>query len=212
VPLPARVHWSIGNLERAYLKGRRSLVYYREATYSDRLAIATLHAESWRHTYRGSYRDEFLDGPVFEDRRAVWEKRLAEPPANQYVIVAEEQGDMVGFASVYGRDDPQWGTRLSNIHVRPALHRHGIGTALVAEVVAWCRVHYADCGLWLWVVGQNHLARRFYEQLGALDSGAELRPPNAGSNEPRELHRYSWATLDCVCVGTWGSADQQEGR
>src|SRR5579864_8760748 len=85
-------------------------MHYRVATYTDRLAIVTLHAESWRHTYRGSYRDEFLDGPVFDDRKAVWEKRLAQPPANQFVVVAEEQGDIVGFACAYGHDDPRWGT------------------------------------------------------------------------------------------------------
>ncbi|HZO91304.1 MAG TPA: GNAT family N-acetyltransferase [Chthonomonadaceae bacterium] len=183
---------------------------YREATYTDCLTIATLHANSWRRTYRGSYRDEFLDGPVFEDRRAVWEKRLAEPPANQFVV-AEEEGYLVGFACAYGRVDPRWGTLLDNIHVRPAQQRQGIGTALVAEVVAWCHAHYADCGLWLWVVGQNERARRFYERLGAVNNGAELRPPSAGGGAPREVHRYSWATLDKVRVGTRGSADQPPG-
>jgi len=187
------------------MKEERIPMDYREATYADRLAIATLHAQSWRHTYRGAYRDEFLDGPVFDDRRAVWEKRLAEPKANQFVVLAEEQGDLVGFACAYGRDDPRWGTLLDNIHVRPALHRKGIGTALFAQVVAWCREHAADCGLWLWVVGQNHRARCFYERLGALDSGAELRPPSAGGGEPREVHRYTWATLDRVLVGTLGT-------
>jgi GNAT superfamily N-acetyltransferase len=179
---------------------------YREATVTDRLAIATLHAESWRNTYRGSYRDAFLDGPVFEDRQAVWEKRLAEPPANQFVVVAEEQGDLVGFACAYGRDDPRWGTLLDNLHVRPALQRQGIGTALVAEVVAWCGAHYADCGLWLWVIGQNHRARRFYARLGALDSGAELCAP-PGGGERFVAHRYTWATLDSVRVGTCGRPD-----
>jgi len=111
---------------------------YRKATSEDRLAIADLHAESWRHTYRGAYRDEFLDGPVFDDRRAVWEKRLSEPPANQFVVVAEEEGRIVGLACAYGGDDEQWGTLLDNIHVRPELHGNGIGTGLVAEVVNWC--------------------------------------------------------------------------
>jgi GNAT superfamily N-acetyltransferase len=182
-------------------------MYYREATCTDRLAIATLHAESWRHTYRGSYPDAFLDGPVFEDRKTVWEKRLAQPPANQFVVVAEEQGDIVGFACAYGQDDPRWGTLLDNLHVRPARQRQGIGTALVAEVVVWCQAHYADCGLWLWVIGQNLRARRFYERLGALDSGAERCTP-PGGGERFVAHRYTWATLDSVRVGTRGSADR----
>ena len=171
---------------------------YRKATSEDRLAIADLHAESWRHTYRGAYRDEFLDGPVFDDRRAVWEKRLSEPPANQFVVVAEEEGRIVGLACAYGGDDEQWGTLLDNIHVQPELHGNGIGTGLVAEVVNWCLAHHPDSGLWLWVVGQNHRARRFYERLGAIDRGAELRPPSAGGGKRRQVHRYAWATLDSV--------------
>jgi GNAT superfamily N-acetyltransferase len=174
---------------------------YRKATIADRLAIADLHAESWRRTYRGAYRDAFLDGPVFDDRRAVWEKRLSEPAANQFVVVAEEESRIVGFACAYGRDDEQWGTLLDNIHVRPGLHGNGIGRGLVADVVHWCLEHHPDCGLWLWVVGQNRRARRFYERLGAIDCGAELRPPSAGGGEPREVHRYAWAVLESVRLG-----------
>lgn len=47
---------------------------FREATGADAMAVATLHAESWRAFYRGAYRDEYLDGDVFEDRLRVWEE------------------------------------------------------------------------------------------------------------------------------------------
>ena len=89
------------------------------------------------------------DGPVFEDRRIVWEKRLAEPPANQFVVLAEEEGDGVGFACAYGRDDPRWGTLLDNIHVRPALHRrhrrraHLVRLGIVAQGDAQLGQHLA---------------------------------------------------------------------
>jgi GNAT superfamily N-acetyltransferase len=180
--------------------------HYRNATSGDFLAIADLHAESWRRTYRGAYRDEYLDGPVFDDRRTVWHKRLSEPSANQFVVVAEQDGRVLGFACAYGDDDAQWGTLLDNIHVRPGLHGNGIGGGLVAEVVSWCLAHHPDRGLWLWVVGQNRNARHFYERLGAIDHGAELRPPSAGGGEPRAVHRYAWATLDRVRVRTTGSS------
>src|SRR5205814_8591062 len=108
---------------------------YRRATSEDRLAIAGLHAESWRHTYRGAYRDEFLDGPVFDDRRAAWETRLSEPPANQFVGVAEAEGRIVGLACAYGGAEEPWGTLLANIHVPPELRRHRLGTGPVAAVL-----------------------------------------------------------------------------
>ncbi len=52
------------------------VVRYREATAEDALAVATLHAESWRTHYRGAYRDEYLDGPVLEERTGVWSERV----------------------------------------------------------------------------------------------------------------------------------------
>ncbi|TMF73213.1 MAG: GNAT family N-acetyltransferase [Chloroflexi bacterium] len=145
------------------------MIRYRDAMREDATTIATLHAESWRVTYRGSYRDEFLDGPVFQDRMGVWNKRLSMPAPNQFVVLAEEEGLVVGFACAYGRDDEQWGSLLDNIHVRRQQHRQGVGTGLASEVARWCRANYTDCGLYLWVIAQNHQARRFYERLGATD-------------------------------------------
>ena len=43
-------------------------VHYRAALRADTERIALLHADSWRRTYRGSYRDTFLDGDVVTNR------------------------------------------------------------------------------------------------------------------------------------------------
>ena len=126
---------------------------FREATRVDAMAIATLHAESWRAFYRGAYRDEYLDGDVFEDRLRVWEERLSTPAPYQFVVLAEENDELIGFASAYGGHDETWGSFLDNIHVRPKHQRRGVGARLMAEVAAWCRANYADCGLYLWVLG-----------------------------------------------------------
>lgn len=57
-------------------------VRYRQATPDDAPAIALLHAESWRMHYRGAYADDYLDGPVYDERAAVWHSRwTALPPA-----------------------------------------------------------------------------------------------------------------------------------
>src|SRR5437764_1410701 len=86
-------------------------------------------------------------------------------------------------------------------HVRRQEHRQGAGTGLVSEVARWCRANYTDCGLYLWVIAQNHQARRFYERLGATDRGGELRAPSAGGGEPRDVRRYAWtAPIDIARV------------
>lgn len=163
---------------------------FREATAADATAVARLHAESWRTHYRGAYRDEYLDGDVFDDRLRVWAERLSTPPPNQFVVLAEEDDALTGFACVYGADDETWGSLLDNLHVRSGHQRRGIGAGLVAEVAAWCRANHAGCGLYLWVLDGNRGARRFYERLGAGDRGGEFsEPPGGGRIHGR---RYAW--------------------
>lgn len=166
---------------------------FRTATRADAAAVARLHAESWRAHYRGAYRDEYLDGDVVEERIRVWEERLAAPAPNQLVVLAEEDGELIGFACAYGADDESWGTLLDNIHVRPGHQGRGVGAALLAEVAAWCRESHPDCGLYLWVLAQNRRAQRFYARLGASDEGGELsEPPGGGQIHGR---RYAWKVV-----------------
>ncbi|MEN8162339.1 MAG: GNAT family N-acetyltransferase [Myxococcota bacterium] len=165
----------------------------RAAGAADAPLVAALHAESWRAHYRGAYRDTYLDGDVVADRQRVWEERLGSPPPNQHVVLAEEGGEPLGFACVYGTADPRWGSLLDNLHVRPAHQGRRVGAHLVADVVAWCRQHHPACGLYLWVLAENEGAQRFYRRLGASDRGGELsEPPGGGTIHGR---RYVWTTL-----------------
>ena len=108
----------------------------RAATYEDATAIAELHAASWRGTYRGALSDAYLDGDVEAERRVVWDERLGAPPTNQYVLVAEQDaqvvddaGTLVGFGCAYGAKDERFGTELDNLHVRAESRSGGIGAA-----------------------------------------------------------------------------------
>ena len=81
----------------------------RLATSADALEIADLHAASWRENYRGNFPDAYLDGDLFEDRRATWRGRLSQPTDPQFVCVAEAESQLAGFVCVYGDKDPEWG-------------------------------------------------------------------------------------------------------
>lgn len=169
------------------------IMRFREATRADATAVAKVHAESWRAHYRGAYRDEYLDGDVFGDRLRIWEERLSTPAPNQLVVLADEEDSLIGFACVYGGHDETWGSFLDNLHVRPEHQGRGVGAGLMAEVTAWCRTNYPDCGLYLWVLEQNHRAQRFYRRLGARDQGGEIsEPPGGGQIHGR---RYAWRTV-----------------
>lgn len=163
---------------------------YREANISDANAIAALHAKSWRHAYRGILRDDFLDGDVFQNRAALWEQRLASPPAGQFVLAALNEDQIVGFVCVFGYKDAQWGSLIDNLHVAQEMQGRSIGKELMKAAAAWIQKNYPEAGMYLWVYEANTDARRFYESLGGL--GVELilkeNPGGGFSNS----FRYVW--------------------
>jgi len=164
--------------------------HIRVATPADAPAIAALHAESWRATYRGSLRDDYLDGEVGAERHALWADRFARPAANQHVLVAAD-GEPIGFACAFGCDDDRFGTQLDNLHVRRDRHGDGVGARLIAAVAAWCATTHPGIGLYLWVVDRNTAARRFYDRLGGVDAGGDVWVPPDGTQVP--VRRYVWA-------------------
>lgn len=173
-------------------------VALRAARPSDADAIAELHAASWRATYRGSMRDDYLDGEAAAERRALWRERLAAPVPNQHVVVAVEGDAVVGFGCAYGADDARFGTQLDNLHVRRDRQGAGVGRALIAAVAAWCAAEHPAVGLYLWVVDQNVGARRFYASLGAADGGGDLWAAPDGSAIP--VRRCVWTPAEVAAL------------
>lgn len=167
---------------------------FREATAEDADAIALLHAENWRRAYRGTYSDDYLDGPVYEERAQVWRERYAAPRADMYTILAEEDdGTLLGFACSFGNESPEWGHYLDNLHVTAAAEGRSIGRQLVAaSALRWERDD-PDAKFYLWVLESNARARPFYEHIGATNEGLHMMPSPGG--DVRSL-RYVWHSID----------------
>jgi GNAT superfamily N-acetyltransferase len=164
------------------------------ASASDAAAIAALHAESWRSAYRGLYRDEFLDGPVFEERLWFWTERMAEPhPERRHVLLATAAGEHVGFACVLLDDDPAWSPLLDNLHVKPAYTGQGIGARLLTESREWVARAAPGQPLHLWVMEGNTAARRFYDRQGG--TVAERSVVEHGPGTGQRVYRYVFAPL-----------------
>lgn len=164
---------------------------FRKAEAADADQIAALHAESWRRTYRGLMPDAFLDGDVLENRQAEWQKRLSAAPANQLIVVAEEDRSLRGFLCVYGDDDPTWGSLIDNLHVRHDAQKQGIGRRLMREASVWLEPRYRDRGVYLWVMQKNTNAQQFYARLGGADRQAVAHPNTAGGGMAY-VYRYAW--------------------
>lgn len=72
---------------------------FRLAGPADAGAVAKLHAESWRHHYRGAYSHAFLDGDVVADRLAVWTDRLRVGSRSKAVLAKPTSPPSMGCAA-----------------------------------------------------------------------------------------------------------------
>lgn len=176
----------------------RMAMSLRAACSRDAEQIATLHAASWRYAYGGVLSVEFLTDKVVADRLALWSKRLHNEVSGQYVVVAEHEDEIIGFACAYAGSDKSLGTLLDNLHVLRRYQRHGIGKHLMASVAQWCARSSPFEGLFLWVVQSNADAQKFYEHLGGAKVGEDIWIPPGGGQVPR--YCYSWELHPAIAL------------
>jgi len=154
---------------------------FRPAIEADIEAIATLHAESWRRSYRGSFADSYLDGDVYADRRAVWTERLTHPDPAADTVLAEDAGRLVGFVHTILDDDPRDGALLDNLHVVPEAQGTGIGTLLMGHSAEAVLARGRIRRLYLFVLELNTEAQAFYDARGGRCVGREeFEEPGGG--------------------------------
>lgn len=161
---------------------RQPALDIRPITARDAEALAQLHTESWRSAYRGILRDEYLDGDIRLERRALWQSRFQCPTPGQFGLLALCDTVEVGFAFAFAGADARRGTLLDNLHVRPDRRGGGIGTRLLHAVAGHVMTHYPGEGLFLWVYELNARTRALYERLGAQKvEQAEIIAPDGGT-------------------------------
>ena len=138
-----------------------------EATLNDYKEIAALQTESWRSAYRGILPGAYLDGPILEERETHWRNLILSGGGKRRgVFLAKDCGTLLGFACVLLDEEPAWGARLDNIHVRPAYKGRGTGRLLFRSAAEWVSTCEPQWPMHLFVFEANHPARRFYEALG----------------------------------------------
>ncbi len=157
----------------------------REAEPSDAEAIARIHVRSWQAAYRGQLSDAYLDSLSVEDRLEL-HRRMLEDPGERRSWVAEEGGQVVGFAVTGPSQDADADHRtgeLYAVYLDPDRFGRGIGKRLCDHALADLRERGFRVAT-LWVLATNERARRFYEREGWRADGltthervdCELRP------------------------------------
>ena len=175
---------------------RDASVNVREAVPEDAAAIARVHIESSRATYRSIVPEDAQDMLTYEKRLANWSKTLE--GGDEFVYVAETTGDeIVGFASGGARREADGGCdgELYTVYILPEHQRRGTGRRLLLAVAERLQ-SLGVRELMLWVLDANP-ACRFYEALG----GARVREEEImrGGRVLRKV-AYSWADLSGLVV------------
>ncbi|GAA0961081.1 GNAT family N-acetyltransferase [Kribbella koreensis] len=161
------------------------MVEFRPADAGDAEQVARLHADSWRRHYRGAFADAFLDGELVAERVGVWSKRLGDPEGTA-TIVAEVDGEFVGFVHVMFDLDPVWGSLVDNLHVDHRQQRGGIGRQLLARAARAVVEQARGDAMYLWVLEQNVAAQQFYIAVGAKH--VETAPVAPPGGDPARLN------------------------
>jgi GNAT superfamily N-acetyltransferase len=140
-------------------------VIIRYARKGDGYGIERVHVESWRSTYAGIVPDEYLAALKIEPRAAEWDRSLAEA-AQQVIFVAEDLGEVVGFAMCGAERSAStsYEGELYGLYLLREYQRRGTGTQLVHAVA---RELYGRKfrSMLVWALAANP-NRAFYERLG----------------------------------------------
>ena len=164
------------------------MVTVRPAAAADAPAMGRLAVRAWQAAYRGQMPDAYLDGLRAEDRAAYWDGVLRREGRRGVVLVAERDGEVVGFAAAGHSPDPEGAGELFAINVDPAQWGTGAGRAMLEAAQAELdRMGFAESVLW--VLPGNARARRFYEIAGWVADGASRTAEVFGVMVPEVRYR-----------------------
>ncbi|MDE2860273.1 MAG: GNAT family N-acetyltransferase [Chloroflexota bacterium] len=148
-------------------------VTIRAANPADAGSIARVHIDSWRTTYAGVVPAEYLASLSYQRRESGWSKVFtANEPARSIFVAETEGSDVVGFANggPEREGDSTYRGELYAIYILQEHQNRGLGRHLVSAVTQRLLADGFSSML-VWVLEDNHRARRFYESLGGEQVG-----------------------------------------
>jgi ribosomal protein S18 acetylase RimI-like enzyme len=160
----------------------------REATHTDIPAIARVRIESWRTTYKGIVSQAVLDGLSQEEAEQRVQKHFT--AGSFYYVVEDECGETVGFVTGGPEKDgdPIYRGEIYALYLLASHQGRGWGRRLVTQAVERLRSD-GYTSLLIWVLTDNHPARRFYEALGG--QYVRTQPLQIGPDALTEV-AYGW--------------------
>ena len=162
----------------------------RDARPRDAEGIAGVHTRAWEVAYRGLLPDEVIRAHTRE-RHRWWASYLNQVGQREKVLVAVEDGRVIGFASARPSPDDDAEAdqaEVGGLYVEPEGWGRGTGGALLNALLERLRADGFRSAT-LWVLAENTSARRFYERRDWVLDGAERVDPVLRAAERRySLH------------------------
>lgn len=149
-------------------------------------AIGRIYELSWKTAYKNIVPQDYLDS--LSNYR--WSSAIQTGGHNAFVLI--ENGDYIGTSSICpARDDKMtgWGEIIS-IYLLPEYFGKGFGKPLLTNSMSELKEMGFD-KIYLWVLKENHRARKFYEKNGFTNSG-ESKIINIGNKDLVEV-RYIYS-------------------
>lgn len=140
----------------------------REATNIDVPAIAKVHVDSWRTTYKAILSEDILKNLSYEKREDSWYQILnkASKDGNFTYVAEDDLHNIIGFANggIERTGNLVYHGELNAIYILKSYQKQGIGRKLIQKVAQRLGQIKIDSML-VWVLEDNP-ASNFYELLG----------------------------------------------
>jgi GNAT superfamily N-acetyltransferase len=172
-------------------------IAFRWGGPADAAALAQTHIEAWRETYTHLVPAAHVVASTQPEKRlAMWEERTGR--LEPRIVVAEEDGVIVGFASAVKMPDtlhgqpglPQYDAYLEALYLLRRVHGQGLGRDALS-MLAHALLGDGYTSLAFHVFGPNP-SRAFYEHLGAQFVREEPADPAAGGASQLA---YAWPDI-----------------
>jgi ribosomal protein S18 acetylase RimI-like enzyme len=158
---------------------------------TDAEALARVHVQAWRETYRGMLPDAFLARMSEAGFTRRFRRDLADPRA--VILAGADRAGIVGYVmGGASRRGTEGEAEVSLLYLLREAQGAGLGRALL-EGAARTLADQGATSLMISVLRENAPARRFYEHLGGAPEPPR-REPGPGGQLLYEV-AYRWADI-----------------
>lgn len=169
-------------------------IHIRRAIKDDISAIAKVHVDSWKTTYKGIFSNEILDNITYNQREKLWESLFQNEDGHQFRFVAETlNGKIIGFidGGVERTDTYNCDGELYAIYILQKYQGMKIGQRLFQALLSECKKDNMQ-SLLVWVVANNP-SKKFYEKYNPEKIDTKLL-----ERLNVEEIAYAWRDMDCL--------------